>query len=72
MADVIDDVLAREGRIDLLKIDTEGSEPALVASLRPDQWERIGSVVYELPEGVSSRTGAAMRQDMGGNAADKL
>ena len=48
LADLLDAVFEAEGRIDLLKIDTEGSEAALVAAIRPDQWARIGEVRYEL------------------------
>ncbi len=44
---ILDDVLAREGRIDVLKIDTEGSEEELVSGIRPDSLERIGAIFYE-------------------------
>jgi deazaflavin-dependent oxidoreductase (nitroreductase family) len=54
LTDVIDDVLGAEGRIDLLKVDTEGSETALVATVRPDQWERIGAVRWERGEHVET------------------
>lgn len=40
-------VLAEEGRIDLVKIDTEGSEEALVASIPDDVWPHLGTVMYE-------------------------
>jgi FkbM family methyltransferase len=44
---IVDDVLARESRIDVLKVDTEGSETALVGCLRPDQLDRITTIYYE-------------------------
>jgi FkbM family methyltransferase len=44
---VIDDVVAREGRIGVLKIDTEGSEEALVRSIRQDLLARIDTLLYE-------------------------
>lgn len=44
---LLDDVLAREDRIDVLKVDTEGSEEALVASILPRQLERIDRIYYE-------------------------
>jgi FkbM family methyltransferase len=44
---VLDDVLAREGRIDVLKIDTEGMELATVRAIRPELLERIGVVYFE-------------------------
>jgi FkbM family methyltransferase len=43
----VDGVLDREGRIDVLKVDTEGSEVELVGSLRPEQLDRIDRVYYE-------------------------
>ncbi len=48
MADAIDAVLARESRIDLVKIDTEGSELMLVEALRSHAvMAKVESVVYE-------------------------
>jgi FkbM family methyltransferase len=44
---LLDGVLAKEGRIDLLKIDTEGLEEALVGAIRPDLLERISTIYYE-------------------------
>ncbi|MGG5259392.1 FkbM family methyltransferase [Phycicoccus avicenniae] len=55
IADLLDRILSVEQRIDLLKIDTEGSEPALVAAVRPDQWERIAEVRYEQDGEVRTR-----------------
>jgi len=51
IGDLLVRVLDEAGRVDLVKIDTEGTEEALVdavpASLRP----RIGALVYEGPRG---------------------
>lgn len=44
---MLDEILAREERIDVLKVDTEGSERALVASIQPHQLERIDRIYYE-------------------------
>ena len=55
VADALDAVLAEEGHIDLLKVDTEGSESALVAAVRPDQWQRIGAVRWEREDHVETR-----------------
>ncbi len=55
LAAALDGVLAAEGRIDLLKVDTEGSEEALVGSVRPDQWQRIGDVRWEHGDHVETR-----------------
>lgn len=59
--EVLDDVLRVEGCIDLLKVDTEGSESALLDTVRPDQWSRIGAVRWEHGEQVETAppTGAA-------------
>ena len=45
--DVLRDVLEREPAIDLLKLDTEGSEPATVAAIDPELLTRIGRIVCE-------------------------
>lgn len=47
VAQVLDEVLEREGEIDLLKIDTEGSELDTVAAIRPDQLRRIAAIYFE-------------------------
>lgn len=52
ISDVISAVLESEGRVDLLKIDTEGSEPALVAAISPAQRRYVDALVYEGPGGV--------------------
>jgi FkbM family methyltransferase len=45
--EMLDEVLAVEERIDVLKVDTEGSEQALVSSIRPDQLDQIDRIYYE-------------------------
>jgi FkbM family methyltransferase len=50
---VLAEVLAREGRIDLLKIDTEGAELDTVAAIDPDYRRRIG-VIYVEASGYST------------------
>jgi FkbM family methyltransferase len=47
--DVLASVLAEHGRIDVLKIDTEGAEPATVRSIGPDLLRRIALIYYETP-----------------------
>jgi FkbM family methyltransferase len=49
---ILTDVIERESRIDLVKIDTEGSEAELVAAIRPDLLEMIGTIYYETPRPV--------------------
>jgi FkbM family methyltransferase len=44
---VLKRVLAREPRIDILKLDTEGAEVDTVASIRPDLLDRIGTIYFE-------------------------
>ena len=48
--DVLAGVVEREGRIDLLKLDTEGLELATVRAIRPELLERIGVIYFEWPE----------------------
>jgi FkbM family methyltransferase len=45
---ILEDVLTREDRIDILKIDTEGTEEELVGAIRPDLLRCIATIVYEL------------------------
>lgn len=47
---VLQSVLAREPAIDILKIDTEGSEADLVGAIRPDLLDRIRVIYYETNE----------------------
>ncbi|MGI8594422.1 MAG: FkbM family methyltransferase [Solirubrobacteraceae bacterium] len=44
---MLDEVLEREQRIDVLKVDTEGSEEELIGAIRPDQLDRIHTIYYE-------------------------
>ena len=48
--DVLEDVLEREGEIDILKLDTEGLELATVEAIRPELLRRIRVIYFESPE----------------------
>jgi FkbM family methyltransferase len=48
--DVIEQVLASEPRIDILKVDTEGAEIATLASIRPALLDRIDRIYFETTE----------------------
>ena len=52
VADALRAVLAAEGRIDLVKVDTEGSEEAIIAAIPADVRAAIGEIVHEYPGGV--------------------
>ena len=43
-------ILEREGRIDVLKLDTEGLELATVRAIRPELLRRIDVIYFEWPE----------------------
>jgi FkbM family methyltransferase len=45
--DVLEEVLRRERQIDVVKIDSEGSETALVASIHEDMLDGIRNIFYE-------------------------
>jgi FkbM family methyltransferase len=45
---ILEGVLTREDRIDILKVDTEGTEEELVAAIHPELLDRITTIVYEL------------------------
>jgi len=47
ISDVLDEVLAVERAVDILKIDTEGAELATVGAIRRDQLERIRTLYFE-------------------------
>lgn len=47
IAEYLRSVLDAEGHIDLVKIDTEGSERALVDAIPPDMRQHIGQIVWE-------------------------
>ncbi|MEI2779518.1 MAG: FkbM family methyltransferase [Tetrasphaera sp.] len=65
IADALRQVLHTEGSIDLVKIDTEGSEEALVAAIPDDVWPRIGEVAYERAGGVV-QLASPLRSEGGG------
>lgn len=44
------------GRIDLVKVDTESSEEAIVAAIPPDTRAAIAQIIYEYPGGVRHLT----------------
>jgi FkbM family methyltransferase len=45
--DVLERVLAREERIDVLKVDTEGAEVDTIAALRPELLDRVSTIYFE-------------------------
>ena len=47
---VLEEVLADEDRVDVLKIDTEGAEPATLEAIRPDLLARVGRIYLELED----------------------
>lgn len=49
VADALRQVVEQEGFVDLVKIDTEGSEQAIVDAVPADLRQHIGTVVYEVP-----------------------
>jgi FkbM family methyltransferase len=49
--EVLGDILRREGRIDLLKIDTEGNEPELIAAIPPSLRGKIREIYCESNDG---------------------
>jgi FkbM family methyltransferase len=52
---VLDEILAREGYIDILKLNMEGMEIPVLNSLRPDILERIGVIcaeIFDFPKGL--------------------
>jgi FkbM family methyltransferase len=59
IADVIERVLVREGRIDVLKVDTEGNEAELVRAIPPSQSARIREIYFETnaPDGRTAHFG---------------
>ncbi|MCA1708075.1 MAG: FkbM family methyltransferase [Actinobacteria bacterium] len=54
--EVLEEVLGDEPTIDLLKIDTEGSEVATVAAIRPELLRRIRVIALETPHPVALHT----------------
>jgi len=47
VADVVGEVLAREGAIDLLKVDSEGSELETICAIPGEQLARIRTICFE-------------------------
>ena len=47
VADALERIVDAEGGVDLLKLDTEGSEEALLEAIPPHVKERIGTTYYE-------------------------
>ncbi len=45
--EVVSEILEKEGRIDILKIDVEGLEIAIIESLSPDSLKKIDSIYAE-------------------------
>ena len=48
--DVLAEILEREARIDILKLDTEGLELPTVQAIRPDLLQQIDVIYFEWPE----------------------
>jgi FkbM family methyltransferase len=59
--DVLARVLAEHGRIDVLKVDTEGSEAATVRAIAPEILARIGRIYCEDEDGEIDVPGWARR-----------
>jgi FkbM family methyltransferase len=53
---MVDEVLAKEDRIDVMKVDVEGLEEKLVSALLPHQLDRIDTIFYETPKPVPLHT----------------
>lgn len=49
--DVLSDVLSRETHVDVLKLDTEGTERELVEAIAPEHRRRIRRLIFENDEG---------------------
>ena len=62
----LDGVLAEHREIDILKVDTEGMERAIVAALRPDVAERIRIIYLEEPTLTESLQPRLFRQSRRG------
>jgi FkbM family methyltransferase len=52
VGEVMERILEREGRVDLLKVDIEGNEEALLAAIDPDLLKRVDAICCELHEGM--------------------
>lgn len=62
---VLEFVLEREQRIDVLKIDTEGSELSTIEAVRPDLQRRIGTVYLEAEPGLPIHPEVFDQEQMG-------
>lgn len=51
IASALDEILGREGEIDLVKIDVEGTEEELVTAIGPERRRFIRTIVYEDNQG---------------------
>jgi FkbM family methyltransferase len=45
--DLLEDILSREGAVDVLKVDTEGLETATIAAISPELLEGIRTIYFE-------------------------
>lgn len=61
----LQEVIDAHGSIDLLKVDTEGSELSLLQAIRPDVWDGIRAVVYEQPGHVVHLSGPEAARALG-------
>jgi FkbM family methyltransferase len=55
IAQALTQVIAESGGIDLLKVDTEGSEPALIAAIPDSLWPLIAETRYEIDDHIVTR-----------------
>lgn len=44
---LLEDILSRAAAVDVLKVDTEGLEPATIAAIRPELLERVQTIYFE-------------------------
>ncbi len=65
---VLEDVLEREARIDILKLDVEGTETRILRAIRAELLDRIALIYAEVPRGAlelpgfsQSRRGSVVR-----------
>lgn len=65
IGDVLEDVLSRESRVDVLKIDTEGLEVATVQAIDPAQLKRIRSIYIEAEPAEPVRPGLLRQRQYG-------
>jgi FkbM family methyltransferase len=63
---VLDQVLRHEGRIDVIKLDTEGAELRTVRSIDPQYLECVGALFLEARPGVTLLPGGFRQEQYGG------